>query len=91
MRSVAATAVLALTLFGCATSAVETFRAEGLQRASFELKCPAEKLELRELSPGYTVNGNLTGQVAVSGCGAQTVYYKNAVRSWIRNSEIQKQ
>jgi hypothetical protein len=91
MRTIGAMAALAITICGCATSAVETFRAEGLQRASFEMKCPAEQLQVRELSSGRTLNGNLEGQVGVSGCGVQAVYVKQDVSSWLRNSEVAQQ
>ena len=53
------------------------------ERASFDLSCPAEQLELRVLD----VSGNFARQVGVTGCGQQAVYVDPQQTSmWVMNS-----
>jgi hypothetical protein len=55
-------------------------------RASFEMKCPAERLELVPISVS---NGEVYGiaqQIGVSGCERRSVYVKLRGGGWVLNS-----
>lgn len=93
---------LAFVLSGCASTWTvvrtdEAFRATGLERAGFELGCPANQLkttvlakdECNRRSDGiYVCNGS---QVGVVGCGKKTTYRFPALGrgdTWVRDSEV---
>jgi hypothetical protein len=55
-------------------------------RAAFEMKCPAERLEL---VPIAVTNGEVYGvakQIGVSGCDRRTVYVQVRGGDWVLNS-----
>ena len=56
-------------------------------RASFDLSCPEDELELSVLST--TGARKLANQIGVTGCGKKAVYvYFSSTDSWIADSEI---
>ncbi len=68
-----------LLFFVSSCSTVGIFKsANGLEIASFDLKCPKEKLDVKELS---------TNQVAVQGCGKSARYVHAGQAGWVKNSE----
>lgn len=79
----AVTAVVVLgTLAGCTHGREGFIRYDGLKRATFDLDCPMEQLEVTE------INGRTVG---VAGCDRKTVYKlvfsgkDTAFGEWIRN------
>jgi len=92
--------LLLLSLSACATVQVgdhlllaedwKRDRAEIEQRASFELRCPVEKLKLTVLATLYNVSpqrGDSAKQVGVEGCDHRLVYIHAGYPSgWILNS-----
>ncbi len=88
MRWVSFLALFAMA--GCASTLAEVrsrvkegFRTEALPRAAFELSCPAESLEVVDLTPDRQfAHGS---QMGVSGCGKKVVYvYLDNV--WVNNT-----
>ncbi|HEX7667579.1 MAG TPA: hypothetical protein VF407_23765 [Polyangiaceae bacterium] len=76
-------AVLFATLFSLAacnvyTNDMQSFRDRGVPRASYELQCPKEQLEITDL-------GN--GTMGVRGCGKQAVYKEVSGAGWVNDSE----
>jgi hypothetical protein len=56
-------------------------------RASFDLSCPEDELELSVLST--TGARKLANQIGVTGCGKKVVYvYFSSTDSWIADSDI---
>ncbi len=93
---------LVLVLVGCASrwTVVRTddaFRATGLERASFDLGCPASELKTTVLAKDacnrrsdgiYVCNDS---QVGVVGCGKKTTYRFPPLGggdTWVRDSEV---
>lgn len=72
-----------VALCSCVTqSADEAFRERGLSRAVFDLRCPAEELDvyvLANATPGLACIG---AQVGVRGCGRQAVYVCDRNARW---------
>jgi hypothetical protein len=88
-RRLLVASLLALVAGGCADTLREVFTARALDRASFELRCPREKLTLHELNARLddrilVVEGGT--QVGVSGCGHRAVYVWTS-SGWMLNSE----
>ena len=84
-RIIMSTFFLAYLASACATmTAAQRFReSSGLERASFDLDCPKEQLNVVTL-------GKHTMQVGVTGCGKRAVYV-GTNRGWVLNSETSKQ
>jgi hypothetical protein len=81
----------ALVLSGCVTtSALGDFRQNGLERASFEMQCPKDQLQVQELHP-HEFNGLQGGQVGVSGCNKRLVYVKTNNIMWVVNTASESQ
>jgi len=76
----------ALMLGGCIT-VVGTFKGNGIGTASFDLQCPAEKIETTVLKRNDRL-GCLGSRVGVRGCGKQTTYECDNARNWHRSGEI---
>jgi hypothetical protein len=72
---------------GCATTTIgEHFQKHALNRASFEMQCPKERLQIKGLNEELERLGPATGdQVGVSGCGKHAVYVLTQ-NGWILNS-----
>ncbi|WP_147456743.1 hypothetical protein [Leptospira yasudae] len=75
--------VIYLTLFvsNCVTTE-EHFRHHGLNRASFDLECPKEKIQIQVL--GEMSGGN--GQVGVIGCNKKAIYVAIQGAGWVNNT-----
>ncbi len=88
--------------FGCAPAwtpvrADDAFRATALSRASFELGCPAEQIQVTPLTANrcqqradgpYVCAGE---QMGVTGCGKKTTYVFPPLGrgdTWVRNGEV---
>jgi hypothetical protein len=70
---------------GCAASLREHRQADLRQRASFELSCPAEQLEIVPLDSAAASHGG--GTTGVNGCGRKATYIWDAYGTgWILNS-----
>ena len=84
MRGPGVLIVLALfTSIGCAHFRDERF-AQLRTRASFELHCPAEQIQLTPLDSAARKYG--AGTTGVSGCGEQATYLWDAYRGvWVMN------
>lgn len=79
------TIVIAVICIGCGHDkrAMKTVTS----RASFDLGCPAEELELRVLSTDGA--RKVANQIGVTGCGKQAVYvYFSSGDTWIADSAI---
>ena len=65
----------------------ENAQTEVRQRASFELRCPKEQLQLTLLAAfgPHEVKMNVAKQIGVDGCGHRLVYV-DANGSWVLNS-----
>jgi hypothetical protein len=63
---------LFVSLCGCAESFREKRQATLRQRASFDLSCPSEKIELTPLDRAAASHGG--GATGVSGCGQRATY-----------------
>jgi hypothetical protein len=62
----------------------ESGRQEVLNRASFDLSCPKEQINMMPIGAAeypYTTIG-------ANGCGARTTYVWKAYQGWSRNSEV---
>jgi len=72
------------------SDAEESF-AQVRSRAEFELRCPAEKLELSVLAvyPQYD-HADLPKQIGVTGCDHRMVYVRAPGDSWILNTDEKK-
>jgi hypothetical protein len=84
-RTVFATAVIATLLVACAHDkrAMRTVTS----RASFDLSCPQDELELTILATSGA--RRLASQIGVTGCGNKVVYvYFSSTDSWIADSAI---
>lgn len=77
----------AFTLSNCMTTE-QHFRQNGLNKASFDMGCPKEKLQIIVL--GELSNGN--GQVGVIGCNKKASYVAVQGAGWVNNtaSEIKR-
>jgi hypothetical protein len=68
----------------CATAACGSTSATVRTRAAFDLKCPAEQLQVTELTD---VCGPYLCTVGVNGCGHQATYVMNPNTStWVMNN-----
>jgi len=74
----------ALALTGCMGHHNDRLYADLQNRASFDLQCPADQLELHELSR----SGRLANSYGVVGCGKQATYVLNMTGrgTWVMNS-----
>lgn len=77
--------LLTVTTASCAiATAREYFRKEGgIKRASFDLQCPEDQLELHELNGEKAKIGS---QIGVRGCGKQAAYVFTWEAGWVANS-----
>jgi hypothetical protein len=71
-----------LLLAGCITAG-EHFRKDSLERASFEMNCPKDQIQVQELNGSRLMVGS---QVGTSGCGHRVVYVMSASAGWLANS-----
>jgi hypothetical protein len=84
-RTLLVTAMIATLCIACGHDkrAMKTVTA----RASFDLSCPQDELELTVLSTAGA--RKLASQIGVSGCGKKVVYvYFSSTDSWIADSAI---
>lgn len=84
MKSYSSAAVLLVGLAGCTPEvwSVERFdrpRTGGLTRASFELECPKDQLQVVELA---------TMTIGVTGCGKRAVYKWVEGTGWVNNTGV---
>jgi hypothetical protein len=54
-------------------------------RATFDLDCPKEKLELVVLGTGLALGGDVPTQIGASGCGHKAVYVMTP-SGWLMNN-----
>ncbi len=76
--------VLAALATACSFYMVGTrghFMETGLSKASFDMNCPAEKLEVVQLAQG---------SVGVRGCDKQARYEVASTGAWVLNSKADK-
>jgi hypothetical protein len=62
---------------GVYTSDMASFMDRGMPRASFELGCPKEQLQVTDLGHGT---------MGVRGCGKQAVYKEVSGAGWVNNT-----
>ena len=84
-------ALALLTLAACDPEAwrkarLKDFNQRALPRASFELNCSKERIEVVEVSPQET--GWVGSQVGVTGCGRRAVYVLTE-QDWMNNTGVQ--
>ena len=81
-----ATFLVAVSAFGggCITIG-DHFTKHALDRASFEMQCSKERLQITGLNAGLDRQVGIGNQVGVSGCGQQAVYVLTS-NGWILNS-----
>jgi hypothetical protein len=58
-------------------------------RATFDLECPKEKLELVVLGTGLALGGDVPTQIGVSGCSHKAVYVSTSL-GWVMNNAGEK-
>jgi hypothetical protein len=82
--------VATITSTACMHVTVESaWQDNGLRTATFDLQCPAEKIEISVLNRNDGL-GCLGSKVGARGCGKQTQYECDNARSWHRSGEISK-
>jgi len=75
-------AALALTIMGCGVGGLDTLK----RRASFDLQCPEQQVQLHELDGGKGVL-DAGATYGVRGCGKQATYVKAPLTgTWVMNS-----
>lgn len=85
---VAIVAVLvAAATAGCVVTVESAWQADGLKNASFDLQCPAEKVEMTVLKRNDGL-GCFGSKVGARGCGKQTTYECDNARTWHRSAEV---
>jgi hypothetical protein len=85
---ITAVVAAAAALVGCSVVTVESaWQADGLKNASFDLQCPAEKVEMTVLKRNDGL-GCLGSKVGARGCGKQTTYECDNARTWHRSAEV---
>lgn len=72
------------TLSNCMTTE-QHFRQNGLNKASFDMDCPKEKLQIVVL--GELSHGN--GQVGVIGCNKKASYVAVQGTGWVNNTSAE--
>lgn len=97
---IAMCAAACLCLLGCVATTkgrvVDLYRETGLQRASFDLRCPAAEISAQALSaPAERDYRLIRGErpfpmrgdtVGVRGCGREAVYIYDQGHGWINNT-----
>ena len=86
-KSVCLASLLALAA-GCVSTG-EYFTKRGLERASFEMQCPKEQLQVKGLTADLDHEVKPGDQVGVTGCGKRLVYVLNPSGGWLLNSQSQ--
>ncbi|TGJ99611.1 hypothetical protein EHO59_17365 [Leptospira semungkisensis] len=77
--------IVGLMFSGCVTmNTEEHFRRFGLERASFDMDCPKDQIQVRVLSELNTGNG----QVGVTGCNKKAAYVAAQGAGWVNNSAV---
>jgi len=71
---------------GCVTIG-QHFNQHALDRASFELQCPREQLQVIGLNADLDRQVGPGNQVGVSGCSRRAVYVLTPYAGWVLNSE----
>ena len=74
-------ALAVLVLTGCASMANDNAREDLARKASYEMECPEEKLEMTVLKKMF--NGRET-QIGVEGCGQKATYIISERGDWIQ-------
>jgi hypothetical protein len=85
--------VTLLGLAGCCCigahpiTAESSFQQKGLNRAAFDLSCPAPQLQTIVLTrnDGLGCSGS---QMGVTGCGRKATYVCDRSQNWLLNSEV---
>ena len=72
---------MVVLLGGCATSLNDSAREDLARKASYEMECPEEKLEMTVLKKMF--NGRET-QIGVEGCGQKATYIISERGDWIQ-------
>jgi hypothetical protein len=96
MKKAIVTLVTTLAAVSSCATPIEQFRKDSLSRAAFELNCPAEKLEVTQVS-GTSAIGTLNKigswgmggggeSVAVSGCNQRALYTRTSLGDWTKSS-----
>jgi len=79
--------VMLVMLCCCAPTVRESFQRDALARASYEMRCPADQLQITGLNKGLDetlINGE---QVGVDGCGQRVVYVNVYPTGWVANTQ----
>ena len=74
--------LVAVALSGCTAMLADGFREDLEKKASFELQCPGDQLEMTPLKKIWA--GRVT-QMGVRGCGKQTTYIHTENYEWVRD------
>jgi hypothetical protein len=73
---------------GCITVG-DSFQRYGLNRASFEMQCPAAQIQIVGLNRPLNATSVPGSQVGVSGCGKRMVFVVTEAAGWVANSASQ--
>jgi hypothetical protein len=69
----------------------DSFNKYALDRASFEMKCPKEKIEIVGLNKPLDANAEAGVQVGATGCGTRVVYVLAMGAVWVVDSASSEQ
>ncbi len=78
---------------GCARNMIDAFRAKSLGRASYDLACPEESIEVRQartsevVTPSSDLSNGIGARVVAAGCGKNLGYLYNG-QTWEREGAI---
>lgn len=79
----------ASVMIGCGGYTVrESFEKYGLNRAVYEMDCPADQLKLTPLGRTDDDSAYAGQQIGVDGCGKRAVYVLGAGAGWVLNNKI---
>lgn len=76
--------VLAVTMAACVPSLRESFNRDALSRATFELNCPQDQLQMTVLNGNPDSHPLAGASVGVEGCGKKGVYVYTG-NGWVLN------
>ncbi|MFP2911260.1 hypothetical protein ACLESD_40800 [Pyxidicoccus sp. 3LFB2] len=67
----------------------DSFNRYALDRASFEMNCPKEKMQVQSLNVPLDSNAAIGSQVGVQGCDKRAVYVLAQGAGWLLNNQQQ--
>jgi hypothetical protein len=80
--------LMSLAGAGCLTVG-DSFQRYGLNRAAFEMQCPAQQLQIVGLNRPLHAAAYAGSQVGVTGCGKRMVFVNTEAAGWVANSASQ--